>query len=238
MFRKIISLPVLLLFSLLSAQKEGVSSYNAININYKVNPHYFLYAEGQLRGIDDYSYPDYYELKAGVGYYLTKSHKPLIGVGRYVNYKKHTLDKEEFRIWLQDIIDVKKGSVKFKNRFRAEKSWFYRPKVDEHSERVRFRYRMTVSVPLNSKEVHPGTVSATAYDEVFFIPADDVWFTRHRLFGGMAYQIDDVFSILTGYLWQREFSASGNKNNHFVYLGLSLSLDATRSGERTVPDID
>jgi hypothetical protein len=49
-----------------------------------------------------------------LGYNLTKNHKPFIGLGRYATYKDHSINKEEFRVWLQDVIDVKKGIVSSK----------------------------------------------------------------------------------------------------------------------------
>ncbi len=101
------------------AQQDHISSFTSINVTYKFHPKFFLFAEGQLRGIEEYSYSDYYEIKAGIGYNLTKSHKPFIGIGRYGNYKKQRMDKEEFRVWLQDVIDLKVGKFKFQNRIRA-----------------------------------------------------------------------------------------------------------------------
>ncbi|OPG98951.1 hypothetical protein B2I21_07960, partial [Chryseobacterium mucoviscidosis] len=77
-----------------------------------------------------------------------------------------------------DVIDFKKGIVKFENRIRAEKSWFYEPQSDKNSERMRYRYRLNVSVPLNAKEVKKGTVFANAYDEVFFVSPMKPTFAR------------------------------------------------------------
>lgn len=235
MTKRILLLSISLLMLKLSAQKENVSSDNVLTINYKLNSKFFMYAEGQLRGVADFSYPDYYELKGGFGYYLTKNHKPLIGIGRYVNYKNHSLEKEEFRVWLQDIIDVKAGKFKFENRVRAERSWFYSPVKEEHSDRIRLRYRLNVSVPLNSKKIEPGTISANAYDEVFFVTTTDPLFARNRIYGGFGYQIDDHFAIASGYLWQREFAKSGNKNIHFLYLGLTLNLEHQNSKDSDLP---
>ncbi len=226
--KKILSL-LLVLFatSVFFAQKENPSSYNSLTITYKFHPKFYLFAEGQVRGIEDFSYPDYYELKGGIGYNLTKNHKPFIGIGRYGNYKNKSFSKEEFRIWLQDVVDVKVGKFKFENRVRAEKSWFYEPKKDLHSDRIRLRYRLNISAPLNSETVGPGTISANAYDEVFFVTTEDPLFARNRVYGGFAYQIDDNFNIATGYLWQREFATAGNKNLHFIYLALNITIDGT-----------
>ena len=223
-----------LFFLSISAQQEHISSFNTLSITYRFHPKFFLLAEGQLRGIEDFSYPDYYEIKGGIGYNLTKNHKPFIGIGRYANYKNKRLDREEFRIWLQDIVDVKAGKFKFENRVRAEKSWFYEPQKDVHSDRIRLRYRMNISVPLNSESVKPGTISANVYDEVFFVTTEKPTFARNRIYGGLGYQIDKNFGISSGYLLQREFGKSGNKNLHFLFLALSINIDD--SAEKIDPD--
>jgi hypothetical protein len=199
-----VSLGLLLGVTFFKAQ-EHISSFNALTITYKFHPKFFLYLEGQSRGIEEYTYPDYYEIKGGLGYNLTKNHKPFIGLGRYATYKDRSINKEEFRVWLQDVIDFKKGIVKFENRIRAEKSWFYEPQSDKNSERMRYRYRLNVSVPLNAKEVKKGTVFANAYDEVFFVSPMKPTFARNRVYVGGGYQIDNSVGVVAGYLWQREF---------------------------------
>lgn len=228
----ILSLSFFLVLNLFSAQ-EHISSFNAITMTYKFHPKFFLYAEGQMRGIEEYSYPDYYEIKGGLGYNLTKNHKPFVGLGRYATYKEHAINKEEFRVWLQDVIDFKKGIVKFENRFRVEKSWFYEPQTDDNSQRMRYRYRLNVSIPLNAKKIERGTLFANVYDEVFFVSPMKPTFARNRVYGGFGYQIDDNFGIATGYLWQREFEAKGNKNLHFVYLALNINIDDTNHPVKT-----
>lgn len=227
----------MLLFTAVSAQ-EHLSSFSTITATFKFHPKFFLYGETQLRGIEDYSYPDYYEIKGGVGYNITKNHKPFIGLGRYATYKNRLLDKEEFRIWLQDVIDLKYGIVKFENRFRAEKSWFYAPQKDETSDRIRLRYRLNISVPLNADSVKPGTIFANAYDEVFFVVTEDPLFARNRVYSGLGYQIDENFGIATGYLWQREFAKSGNKNVHFLYLALNITIDKSEEKQYHFPGAD
>ncbi len=209
------------------AQEEHLSSFSSVTLTVKFHPKFFLFAEGQLRGIEDFSYPDYYEIKGGLGYNLAKNHKPFIGLGRYGNYKDHHFSKEEFRIWLQDVIDFNLDRVKFENRFRAEKSWFYEPSQDLHTDRVRLRYRLNISAPLNKAVVKPGTISANIYDEFFIIPADEPVFARNRIFGGFSYQVAKTISLSSGYLLQREFGKSANRNLHFIYLGLNFAIDAS-----------
>ena len=225
-----LGLSVFLTVNFLSAQ-EHISSFNALTLTYKFHPKFFAYAETQLRGNEEYTYPDYYEIKGGLGYNLTKNHKPFVGLGRYVTYRNRSLNREEFRVWLQDVIDFKKGIVKFENRVRAEKSWFYEPETDKNSERMRYRYRLNITVPLNAKSVKPGTLFTNVYDEVFFVSPNKPSFARNRVYGGLGYQIDEYFGMACGYLWQREFEATGNRNLHYIYLALNISIDGTTNDD-------
>lgn len=218
----------------LANAQEHASSFAAITVNYKFHPKFFIYAETQMRGIEEFAYPDYYEIKGGVGYNLTKNHKPFVGLGRYATYTDHSISKEEFRVWLQDVIDFKKGIVKFENRFRAEKSWFYDPKKDLHAQRMRYRYRLNVSVPLNAKTIKAGTVFTNVYDEVFFVSPIKPAFARNRLYVGGGYQIDDNFGVLTGFLWQREFGALRNQNYNFLYVSLNINIDGTKHEDKSI----
>jgi predicted porin len=227
-----LSLSLLLTITFFKAQ-EHISGFGAVTLTYKFHPKFFLYAEGQMRSIEEFTYPDYYEMKGGLGYYLTKNHKPFIGLGRYATYKEHAINKEEFRVWLQDVIDIKKGIVKFENRIRVEKSWFYEPQTDKNSQRMRYRYRLNVSVPLNSKEVKKGTIFANAYDEIFLISPMKPTFARNRVYAGGGYQIDNNVGVAAGYLWQREFNATGNQNFHFLYLALNINIDGTNHPVKT-----
>jgi predicted porin len=227
-----LSLSLLLTITFFKAQ-EHISGFGAVTLTYKFHPKFFLYVEGQMRSIEDFTYPDYYEMKGGLGYYLTKNHKPFIGLGRYATYKEHAINKEEFRVWLQDVIDIKKGIVKFENRIRVEKSWFYEPQTDKNSQRLRYRYRLNVSVPLNSKEVKKGTIFANAYDEIFLISPMKPTFARNRVYAGGGYQIDNNVGVAAGYLWQREFNATGNQNFHFLYLALNINIDGTNHPVKT-----
>src|SRR5690606_37796086 len=109
-----------LLASSLSLMGQKMSNFNSITVNYKMTPKFFLYAETQLRSIKSFDYPDYYEIKGGIGYNISKSHKPSVGLGRFVTYKDERADKEEFRVWVQDVVDFKAGRIKFENRLRLE----------------------------------------------------------------------------------------------------------------------
>ena len=240
MKRQVLLLFITGCFGLFSAQKGNLSSFNVISLNYQLNPKFFLYSEFQMRGNEDYSYPDYYEVKGGVGYNLSKNNKPFLGIGRYVNYTERKLSKEEFRFWLQDVINLNSGVFRFENRFRVEQSWFYEPLKDLHSKRNRFRYRLNISVPLNSKKIEKGTISANVYDEVFFITPLKPSFARNRVFTGLSYQFSKEVGMASGYLWQREFQATSNRNFHYLFFALNVNIDGLKQHNQSfhtpVPD--
>lgn len=220
---------ILFLFSIFSvAQSSGLSNFTMSSINYKFHPKFHFLLEGQLRSVEDFSYPDYYEIKGGIGYYLTKNHIPFIGIGRYANYKEHRLAKEEFRIWIQDIVNMRTGKVKFENRFRVEKGWFSEPS-GRKSERMRFRYRLNVSTPIMVQKIEQGSFFLNAYSEMFFTLSDnDPIFSRSRFYGGIGHQVSKATTMVMGYLWQRDFGLKSNKNINFLYFGLNFNINSLK----------
>lgn len=177
-----------------------------------------------MRGNQKFGTPDYYELKAGLGYNLAKNNKALLGIGRYANYAESELSKEEFRLWLQDVINIQQGKLKIENRFRAEQSWFYEPKTQQHSQRQRFRYRLNLIVPLVKSEDTNQEFSANAYDEVFLVSSSLPHFARNRIFLGFSYKFSDKFTLSPGYLWQRDFGLNANQNYHYIALSCGINL--------------
>ena len=66
---------------------EHLSGFAVVSLNYKHSPKWNAYLELQERSIEDFSKPDYYEIKGGIGYNLKKSNQFFLGLGRYSTYK-------------------------------------------------------------------------------------------------------------------------------------------------------
>jgi hypothetical protein len=141
------------------------------------------YLELQTRSIEEFSKPDYYEVKGGIGYNIDKNNQPLIGLGRYGTYKDSKFYQEELRVWLQYIFSQKINKLKIDHRLRAEKRFFYYPQKDITDNTSRFRYRMALTLPINKDKVEPNTVFVNAFDEIFVGPNAPT-FKRNRVFGG------------------------------------------------------
>lgn len=213
----------------LSAQtdfKEHASNFNMLSLTYKHNSKWSAYIELQSRSIEDFMLPDYYEIKGGPTYHINKQNAVLVGVGRYGTYRDRDFYQREIRVWLQYIFSHNLGRAKFDHRLRAEKRFFNFPQTDENTNDERYRYRLSLTVPLNSEKVRPGTVFLNAFEEVFVGPKNPDTFKRNRLFGGFGYQINDFMNANMGYMWQKEFSSlKGDRNYHFTYLALNFTLD-------------
>lgn len=221
--KKIILL-IFLSVSLLNAQSssEHLSGFSTVSLTYKVDQNWMIYGELQERSVEDFSKPDYYEIKGGAGYNFSKQNQAFIGLGRYANYTNSSISKEEFRIWLQYTYSFNLDKLKIDNRLRAEKRFFHDPVKDINTNDERYRYRLAATYPINHEKLDPNTVFVNTYDEIFVGPTNDL-FKRNRVFGGIGYVFNEHVSTNLGYLWQRELYPTV-KNLHFLYLGFNFTL--------------
>ncbi|WP_245985415.1 DUF2490 domain-containing protein [Epilithonimonas hominis] len=204
--------------------QDHLSGFNMMSLTYKISPKLMLYGEGQIRARKDYTLIDYYETKGGIGYSYIKDHQVFVGAGRYGTYEDRKISQEEFRIWLQYTFSHKMGTLKLDHRGRAEKRFFYASQTGTNTEAMRYRYRLSGTLPLNNSKVQEGTFFVNAFEELFF-GAGEPNFKRNRSFAGFGYQFNNSLSATTGYMFQREFSTKKNENYHFLYFALNFTID-------------
>lgn len=199
------------------AQYNGIGGWNVITINLPstITHRWGGYAEAQNRnyGITDRFY--YYEFKAGVSYALDKNSIALLGTGRYVTYDYLDVDDgpqlQEFRLWEQYVSNQYLSRIRFEHRYRIEQRWF------NIGYRNRFRYRLSVNVPINKPKVEPGTLYAVVYDELFFNNKEP-HFERNRIAALAGFQFSKTLSIQTGFLNQfNNTSTSTNRKYYFLF---------------------
>lgn len=219
--------------------KEHISNFNMTSFTYKHNEKWSAYLELQMRSIEDYMEPNYYEIKGGPAYNINKNNQVLVGFGRYGTYKDRVFNQREYRLWLQYVLSHRIDRLKLDHRWRAEKRFFYAPQTGKNTNDERYRYRLSATLPLNSKKVTEGTFYANAFEEIFVGPKNnDVSFKRNRLYAGFGYQFNDFANANLGYMWQREFSAlKGNRNYHFLYFAINFTIDSI-DDERIIPIAD
>ena len=229
----------LFLFSFFNAQtKDGtdVSNFNMTSFTYKHNSKWSAYIELQTRSLEDFMKPDYYEIKGGPSYNFNKNNAILVGIGKYGTYQDSDLYQKELRIWLQYTLSHKWDRLKIDHRFRAEKRFFDYPQDGTKKNDERFRYRLSLTLPLNSEKIQPGTIFANAFEEIFLVPNDQEFFKRTRTFGGFGYQVNNSINANLGYMFQKEFSSlKGNTVYNFVYLALNFTLDRQKLHDFKAP---
>ncbi|TZF84981.1 DUF2490 domain-containing protein [Pedobacter sp. BS3] len=193
------------------------------------------YAEAQLRTDAVFSRFQYYEYKAGVSYSISKNFTGLLGAGRYITYDADNLGAgpltKETRLWEQLVINQYLDRLKFEHRYRAEQRWL------SSGYRNRFRYRLSMAIPLNKPKVEPNTAYISLYDEVF-LNNRAPHFERNRLMAGMGYQFTKNIGAQLGWVNQYNYTtaSSGSKNN--LVVTLIYTLDRDDNQERMPATVD
>lgn len=118
----------------------------------------------------------------------------------------------ENRIWQQLILVHKDKRLKFEHRYRFEQRWF----PDDF--RLRLRYRLMATYPLNKPDFSPGAWFIGVYNEVF-LNTERTFFDRNRFYGAAGYVLNSTLSFQAGLLHQ-EVQNTGGK----LYLQFAVFL--------------
>jgi hypothetical protein len=218
MFRPFFIGVLLLLFAFKTyAQYDGTGGWNVVTVNFPSSMQHrwggYLEAQNRNYSVTDRFY--YYEFKGGVSYALDKNNVALLGIGRYVTYDYRDIDDgpdlQEFRFWQQFTSNQYLGRIRFEHRYRIEQRWF------NTGYRNRFRYRLSLNIPINKAKVEPGTLFGTVYDELFFNNKEPN-FERNRVAALLGYQFSKPVGIQTGILNQfNNTNVLDNRKYYFLF---------------------
>lgn len=140
-------------------------------------------------------------IRTGIGYNLTENNNNvLLGYGYILsqNYMEDSDDKvniNEHRIFQQFITRQNIGIVAVQHRYRFEQRFI------ESDFRMRFRYFLSINIPLNNKDMIDHTVYLSAYNEIFLNTSGNK-FDRNRLYGGIGYRFSKTTRLEIGYMNQ------------------------------------
>lgn len=213
------------------SQSDNLSSFTTLSVTYKFHKNWYTNIETQARSIAEFQKIDYYEIKGGIGYNFNSSNQAFIGSGRYANYSKNKLSREELRFWLQYNYSKVISRFKIEQRFRAEKRFFHNPVTDVNTNTERFRYRLNVICPINNTKIEAKTFFVNSYDELF-IATDQPTISRNRIYFGGGYQLNTTIGFSLGYLFQRDFSTV-NTNTNFLFSGCTITINS--KNKATIP---
>ena len=179
--------------------------------NKKINEKWNWHHEVQYRNYDAIGDLEQLLLRTGIGYNLSENNNNiLLGYG-YINSQNYISDSDEknsfseHRIYQQFITKQNLGRLKIQHRYRIEERW-----VEDQDFKLRFRYFLSLNLPLNNIEIIDKTFYLSSYNEIFINHKETV-FDRNRLYGGLGYKLNNLVKFEIGYM--NQFLNSGKSRD-------------------------
>jgi hypothetical protein len=214
----------------LSAQSPALGSWNILNLRYRVAPRWSVYTEAQLRSLGFYHDFHYHEWVGGVIFRPNQQVALTLAVGDYDTYQEggdfvRPKNSNEIRVWPQLTFTQVLGRVRLEHRYRSEQRFTNR------GFRLRFRSRVGVLVPLNSREIRNGTWFVNASNELFFTNREP-YFERNRLLLVLGRRFSEQVTAHLGYVHQFDYRINDETGRDFLQVALQWELPARRSSPK------
>ncbi len=169
--------------------------------NKKLNSKWNIHNEIQYRNYNAIGDLEQLLLRTGVGYNLTENNNNLLlGYGyilseNYVDESNNKVTINEHRIFQQFTAKQTVGKLKLNHRYRFEQRFV------EDDFKLRFRYFLSLQIPLSNKKSVDNTYYLSAYNEIFLNTKTSI-FDRNRLYGGLGYHVTKNMRFEVGYMNQ------------------------------------
>lgn len=184
-----------------NAQNSEFGNWFIYNGNQPINKKLNWWNEVQYRNYNLAGDLEQWMLRTGIGYNLTENNNNiLLGFAYVINepYINETNNKIRFaenRIYQQFITRQNFGRIFIQHRYRLEERFL------PNDFRVRFRYFLSLNIPLNNKIITKNTFYASASNELFLHLNSPV-FDRDRVYLALGYGINQYLRIETGLMYQ------------------------------------
>jgi hypothetical protein len=158
-------------------------------------------------------------LRTGIGYNLSpRNNNLLLGYGfiqsePYQEGADRKMRIDEHRIYQQFIHKQLLSGISLQHRFRFEQRFI------EQDFKMRFRYFLSLNMPLNNKELIDQTIYFSAYNEVFLNAAENL-FDRNRIYAGIGYKFTKYVRSEIGLMNQSTSTLSRNQLNLITFIQL------------------
>ncbi len=202
----------------LSAQSSDLGNWLIYFGNKKINKKWDWHHEVQYRNYNAIGDLEQLLLRTGIGYNLTdNNNNVLLGYG-FIHSQNYTRDAEnkvqinEHRIFQQFITRQKVGRVRLLHRYRFEQRW-----IEEQDFKLRYRYFLSLNIPLNKNDMLDKTIYLSAYNEIF-LNNRAILFDRNRLYGGLGYRLNKLARFEIGHMTQFLNNTSRDQINLITFL--------------------
>lgn len=184
--------------------------------NKKLNSKWNIHNEVQYRNYNAIGNLEQLLLRTGLGYNISEKNNILLGYGYILseNYVGNTDDKtsvNEHRVFQQYTTKQNIGKVKLSHRYRFEQRFV------EEDFKLRFRYFLSLNIPLKYNESGESPFYLSAYNEIFLNSKSSI-FDRNRVYGGLGYNLSKNVKIELGYMNQFFETTSRDQLNIITFV--------------------
>ncbi len=221
MKNKIILFALLLISNISLAQKSDTGNWFIYFGNQAINKKWNWWNEVQYRNYNIAGDLQQLILRTGIGYNLTENNNNLllgyafVNAQRYVTNSSDKIASNEHRLYQQFVTRQNFGRVFVQHRYRVEERFL------QDNFQMRFRYFLSLNVPLNHKTMIQNTCYLSAYDEIF-INGQNSLFDRNRLYGALGYVINKNVRVELGFMAQTLEKTNRNQFQIVVFNNLPL----------------
>ena len=198
------------------AQKSDIGNWIIYFGNQQINKRWNWWNEMQYRNFNFIGDLEQLVFRTGIGYNLTENNNNvLLGYAfvyaePYIPGTDQKTSRTENRIYEQFITRQNFGRVFIQHRYRIEERFF----TSDFS--MRFRYFLSLNIPINQKVIQKNVFYFSAYNEIFLRTTEPV-FDQDRIYGAVGYAINNYLRLETGLMYQ--IFENGNKLQfQFVFM--------------------
>lgn len=204
------------------AQYSDLGSWNIVNVKYKFDKKWSVFAEGQIRSLGFYDDFHYYEYKSAINYKAHPNISLTLGAGSYQTFQEGgnfiaPKRNNEFRAWPQIVVNQTIGKIIVEQRFRTEL------RFTSDGYRNRFRYRVGLAYPFGTitKDFKPFQIGIS--NELFFTN-NEPYFERNRMLLNFNYKPTKSTTLQMGYVHQFDYKINDETGRDFLLLGYFVEL--------------
>lgn len=203
-------LTLLLLSKTINAQKSDVGNWFIYFGNQKINNKWNWHNEIQYRNFNFIGDVNQLLFRTGLGYNLTENNNNLLLGYSFINTQKYLpsstikIGTNEHRIFQQFITRKKLNRVYLQHRVRIEERFL------PTDFQMRFRYLLSLNIPLNKSSMEKNSFYLSAYNEIF-LNGQQSLFDRNRLYGAIGYIINNNLKTEAGFMAQTLQTSNRNQ---------------------------